>query len=86
MNSPVDMSHLNPGDEIIIRSKKNSDNYDRCVFKVKKSISAAGWLSFEIFKINGKQVKRTDKGLKPSGGYDVDFDFFLLDSPENVIR
>ena len=78
------MSHLHPGDNICIRSKKNNDNHEHCVFKV-KSISAAGYVSFDLFKINGKQVKRADKGLKPSGGYDADFFFFHSDeSSENV--
>ena len=78
MKSPVNASHLHTGDKICIRSKKDNDNHEGCIFKV-KSISTAGYVLFDILMINGKQVKRADKGLKPSGGFDADFHFYLLD-------
>ena len=78
MASPIKISQLNPGDFIHIRSKKNDggDDHHDCVYKV-KSITPSGWVSFEVCTINEKPVKRAEKGLKPSGGYDEDFYFFL---------
>ena len=76
MATPVERSQLHPGDTISIRSKKNNDSHDGCVFKV-KSISSGGYVAFEIITIDDKPVKRAEKGLKPQGGYEQDFLFFL---------
>ena len=76
MATPVEYSQLNPGDTISIRSKKSNDSYDGCVFKV-KSISSRGYVAFELLTIDKKAVQRAEKGLKPPGGYDQDFHFFL---------
>ena len=82
MNSSIGCSQLNSGDQIQIRSKKSNDNHDGCIFKV-KSVSPAGWVSFDVVSINGKSVKKGDRSLKPSGGFEGDYEFIrLIDASE----